>query len=161
MTTPGEPLTWLLSTIAKDHGDTCVLFPFGEAAVYGRVVVNGRGMGAHRAALILSGSFPPPPPRDHALHSCDTPRCVNLRHLTWGTNAQNRQQSVDRGRIQWGAARHNARLTADDVQAIRLSAEQGAVLATQYGVGRTTIYAIRNGQNWRNLPWPNRLRTPR
>jgi hypothetical protein len=50
---------------------------------------------AHRYAFFLrNGRWP----KKLALHSCDTPACVNPDHLTDGTQKENIQQCVARGR---------------------------------------------------------------
>lgn len=45
----------------------------------------------------------------------------------------------------------NAKLTADDVATIRTLLEQGhstMTIARRYGVGQTTIMAIKQGKSW-------------
>ena len=76
------------------ESDDCLLWPFG-VMVYGYGAANGRG--AHNL-ICEKAHGPPPKDRRHALHSCDTPRCVNKRHLRWGNQADNMQDAVARGR---------------------------------------------------------------
>ena len=69
---------------------------------YGMVRVTddlGRRMvQATRAALYLdSGSWPPPWPVGHILHSCDNPSCVRPDHLRVGTHAENMMDKVRSG----------------------------------------------------------------
>ena len=42
--------------------------------------------------------YGPIPDGKHVLHSCDNPSCVNLKHLSLGTNKQNSVDSVLKGR---------------------------------------------------------------
>ncbi len=61
---------------------------------YGSFFANGRIVGAHRYSLQMSGVEL----RDKcALHTCDTPACVNPAHLYAGTKKDNARDAVDRG----------------------------------------------------------------
>lgn len=64
---------------------------------YGRFKIGGRQLGAHKVSYILhEGDY------DQSNlelgHSCDNPSCINPKHLTPVTHAENIQQSLDRGR---------------------------------------------------------------
>lgn len=64
---------------------------------YGRVSIDGKYCGAHRAAwMLLRG---PIPKGLHILHKCDVPCCVNPDHLYPGTHSQNMCDAVRRGRV--------------------------------------------------------------
>lgn len=79
-------------------------------------------------------------------HKCDNPPCCNPAHLEIGTHEENMQDMVDRGRH-----KGNAKLTPDQVTAIRRARMRGtavASLAARYGVSESTISAAAGGQNW-------------
>lgn len=63
---------------------------------YGRVMVDGRTMGAHRIAY--EESHGPVPDGLVVMHSCDNPSCVNPDHLRVGTQAENIQDRDAKGR---------------------------------------------------------------
>lgn len=87
-------------------------------------------------------------------HHCDNPPCVRPDHLFLGTPKENTQDMRSKGRGSYGMNRWSARLSEDDVRAIRAALAQGIIgraLARQYGVAGTTISAIRTRTNWTYL----------
>jgi len=81
-------------------------------------------------------------------HRCDTPACVNPDHLFLGTNADNQADKVAKGRQARGEGNGRAKITADDVRAIRASSETRAQIARRYGLGWSTVNDIRKGRRW-------------
>ena len=73
---------------------------------YGGIKVDGKQMGAHRRSWVLANG--PIPDRLHVLHKCDTPSCVNPSHLFLGTNYDNVQDMVRKGRARGGNGAYKA-----------------------------------------------------
>jgi hypothetical protein len=119
---------------------------------YGIIHVDGKRRYAHRYSYELHNA---PLGKLHALHSCDNPACVNPDHLRAGTHQDNMRDAKDRDRFAKLAGQDHpcAKLTAEQVQEIRSGDKNinGAAVARAYGVSKSTIYAIRNGSNWRRL----------
>lgn len=114
---------------------------------YGCVTVDGKSKYAHRVAWELTNG--PVPDGFNVLHSCDNPPCCRPDHLFLGTHDDNMKDKASKHR----APRANAKLTEDDVAAIRAAAvdrRYGWVpkIAKQYGVSTHTVYAIVYGQTW-------------
>lgn len=96
----------------------------------------------------------------HVLHSCDNPRCVNPSHLFIGTDQDNADDKISKGRQ--GAARgernKGCKLTNKQVLEIRrvhnkcLGSKNGTKnLASKYNVHPSTIQRIVNNKRWRHL----------
>lgn len=118
---------------------------------YGIVRLEGRTQTAHRVAYKKEhGDIPE---GMVIMHLCDNPSCVNPAHLQLGTQSQNRQDCVNKGRTNSpsGEAHYNAKLTADIVLEIRSSTLNNAQLANIYGISRRTISDARRGKTWRNI----------
>lgn len=69
--------------------------------------------------------YGPTPPGVCVLHKCDTPACVNPNHLRLGTHADNMADKVRRGRQARGERHTRAKLTRNDVDAIRWAVSMG------------------------------------
>ena len=72
---------------------------------YGVFRIDGKLYSAHRVSAYLAGKCGLNcrcPKTDIVLHDCDNPLCVNPDHLIVGSQKENIQQSIERGR--WGGA---------------------------------------------------------
>src|SRR5262245_11761451 len=85
-----------------------------------------------------------------ALHSCDTPRCLEPAHLYEGTKKQNARDRYSRGRDRHlkGAAHARAVLTQAFSRRILKSDAHPLHLAKHYKVSVHTIYRVLNGTHW-------------
>jgi len=122
---------------------------------YGRIRKGGRQpkLGAHRIAWQLAhGAIP-----DGlcVLHHCDNPFCMNPKHLFLGTHADNAQDRDNKGRQAkgdsiklFGEKNGQAKLTREDIWAIRKDKRSQYVLGPLYGVDPTQISRIRRGVHW-------------
>lgn len=120
---------------------------------YGLLTINGEQVPAHRFAYqwfigeISDGLF--------VCHSCDNPPCVNPSHLFLGTHSDNMRDASDKGRLKnggrEGAKNGRAKLTEDDVRAIRAASGTLHEIAEQFGVKHAIIGKIRTQKAWRHI----------
>lgn len=133
---------------------------------YGYVSIRGKHFMASHLSWMLHHVRAVPPGRQ-VLHACDNPPCVNPAHLSVGTILENMDDMVRRGRSTLGRKRTapsfgrqgegngRAKLTADDVLAIRAAAARSRVnkeaLGRQYDVSGNLIGKIISGHLWPHL----------
>lgn len=115
---------------------------FMWASVYGRM----RPVGAHRAAWELTHG--PIPAGYHIIHSCDTPLCVNVKHLTVGTAIDNMQDASKKGRLNVPHHRRR-RFTDEQVAEMRALCREGRTqqsVADQFGVSKAYVCLLLSGK---------------
>lgn len=119
---------------------------------YGHIKVDGRMQGVHRKALELKLGRSLLPD-EQACHKCDVRLCINEDHLFAGTNADNAADMAAKKRSVQprGEQASRAKLTAEQVLAIRADTRSLREIARAYGVWRTTIEAIKYGRTWTHL----------
>jgi hypothetical protein len=121
---------------------------------YGSFRSGNRMQRAHRVSYEMHCG---PIPADMlVLHRCDNPGCVNPDHLFVGTNADNMADKVAKGRQAHfcpgrGEAAPNARLTENQVFAIRAASEPIREIAEKFGMSRRHIEDIRNRKSWAHI----------
>ena len=123
------------------------------AVGYGQVVIDGRGVYAHRLAFELANGRTLAPD-EQVRHSCDNRRCVNPRHLGVGSFYDNMQDAIERNRFRHTESHWNAKLTADEVRMIRKLGAAGIrhqTIAETYGVCRSAVTNIVNRKAWRQI----------
>lgn len=162
---PIEQRFW--SKVAKAGDDQCWLWTASTSKGYGSLWPDKeaqakglRNLGAHVFSYVLHHG--PIPPGLCVLHSCDTPLCVNPKHLGLGTHLENAQQRNARGR-HWvrptfgpknvGSANGHAKLTESDVSKIKAALTNNArgvaaALARQYGITPSIVSMIKTGRIW-------------
>lgn len=93
-----------------------------------------------------------------ALHSCDNPACINPSHLRPGTQQDNVNDAVARGRMKnpptgmhKGESHAFAKLDFEKVRFIKTSRLSARYLAKQFGVARQTIDQVRSGKCWKEV----------
>lgn len=90
-------------------------------------------------------------------HKCDVRNCINPTHLFVGTWRDNAQDMIQKRRHKFGEEHHHAKLTWDDVIAIRETHSKGLMssteLAAKYEMCRRQINAIVSRCSWRVSPW--------
>lgn len=80
-------------------------------------------------------------------HKCDNPLCINPKHLEIGTQLDNVQDRVLRGRT-------NAKVTKEQVVEIRILRTEGVSakeLAAKYGLTVRTIHSLLSKHHWKHV----------
>lgn len=152
-----SPLLALLEAI-KIETDDCIETPTCRLPLgYGVIRFDGRNERAHRVAYAFANGLAMADLTGvHVLHQCDNPPCVNPRHLKAGTHLDNMHDMFAKGRRQAaiGERASKAKLNAGQVIEIRRRAaagEKDRPLAAAFGIGETSIRAIRLGKSWRHV----------
>lgn len=139
---PADCWVWTGARLLNEGGD------------YGRFHFDGGEVRAHIFMYeLVNGEL------DDGLlvrHVCDNPPCVNPAHLLSGTNKDNMQDKVERGRSpnRKGERHPLARLTDDDVRRIRILAGSGVGygdIAASYKMSRQQIQKIVLRINWGHI----------
>jgi hypothetical protein len=117
---------------------------------YGRIWIDGRGWYVHRLMWELQRG--PIPSGLCCLHSCDRPICCEIQHLSLGTQQDNVDDMIARGRQAKGSAQGSSKLTSFKVWQIRKIISLGRFsdprIAEMFGVEAGTIRSIRYRHSW-------------
>lgn len=120
---------------------------------YGSTWIQGKSELAHRVAwFLIYGKWPTP----CGLHKCDNPPCCNPDHLFEGTDQDNSNDKIRKGRFNAlsGIKNGRAKLRLIDIEKIRKEYGTGRTshrkLAVKYQVNQSHIARIVRGKAWAN-----------
>lgn len=110
-----------------------------------------RTQGAHRISFQLAGGTIPE--GKSVCHTCDNPGCVNPNHLWVGSNQDNVDDSVRKGRWTRGEKSGMAKLTDKDVREMRerYPAESYEAIARAFRVSKKTARSAIIGETWKHV----------
>ena len=134
--------------------DECINWPYGiDHHGYGVVHVDGKRTLAHRQSAIVHHGHPP---EGHfACHSCGNKKCINPRHVYWGTRKNNYDDAIEIGEMAHSEENGMAKLTNIQVAEIKtmLASETHTInqIAQMYGRNYITIHDIKSGRTWRRV----------
>lgn len=146
---------WLWTASLRNKGYGAFSYTIDGATVHDR---------AHRLSFVLHGGELAK--GECVLHRCDVPQCVNPAHLFAGTKATNNADMLAKGRhvpggthcgignYERGITHHNARLTEDDVIAIRNDRKGGMTfsqISKKYGLAIGHVFRIIKRTAWKNV----------
>lgn len=135
--------------------DTCWFWKAGTSKQgYGQFSVNLKQKYTHRISWeIAYGDIPR---GQEVLHTCDNPSCVRPEHLFLGTQNDNMQDCIRKGRHVdpphfSGEDHPSSKLTLEQVREIRSNVGNNtqAELARKFGITRMAIWNIQNGLSWK------------
>lgn len=144
--------TWLCKDLRErfyakvEKTETCWLWTGALLRTgYGSIRINKKSERAHRVAYELE--IEKIPTGMLLRHICDNKRCVNPSHLIVGTHKENSVDALDRGQHLVGERDPKAKLSNNDVAAIRTLLASGATgryTARLFGVTEGHISMIKN-----------------
>jgi hypothetical protein len=136
--------------------NACWLWTASTVKGYGQIGAGGTGgrmLKAHRVSWemhngqILDGMG--------VLHSCDTPLCVNPKHLFLGTTADNNKDMVEKGRqVRGSRVAHKTSLTEAKVLEMKLLLKIGQIrseISKKFNVTMNVVNEIASGRTWRHV----------
>lgn len=135
------------------HLGPCWLWTGFKPLGYGQIYSDGKRYGAHRFSFLLthghiSGGM-------NICHHCDNPACVNPEHLFEGTDKDNSQDALKKGRLYIAKNEQHKRskLTWDNVNEIRrlhnLGTSKGEI-GLKFGLTKQNVMSIVNNKTWKS-----------
>ena len=133
--------------------NTCWLWNgYKHRSGYGNIKVDGKVIKTHRLSwTIHNGEIPK---GMCVLHKCDVRSCVNPKHLFLGTQRDNLDDMVKKGRSNHGEKHPLALLTKKDVLRIRMLFKKEksiSELAEKFNVGYHVIWFIVRNKSWKQI----------
>lgn len=124
----------------------CLIW-LGGSSRYARIWWKGENKDIHRLVYkMYTGEEP-----EVVRHTCDNELCWNFLHLKPGTQQDNIDDKVAKGRQAYGEKHGMARLTEEQVLQIRASNMMNTELGEQFDVSSQTIGRIKRNETWKYL----------
>lgn len=146
--------TFFYAALASET-DECIVWPFSrDAKGYAMFALPGyKSRRGHRLIYqIATGETLGH--EELVMHSCDNPPCLNPRHLSKGTNADNLGDMVRKGRSHHGQRHYMTRLSEDQARQVRELRRRGVpstAVAEQFGISASSVRSIASGETWKHL----------
>lgn len=122
---------------------------------YGLFHLNKKARSAHRVSWTMANGEIPA--NMCVCHTCDSPSCVNPKHLWIGTHKDNMEDRENKNRniVPQGSKHGMSKLKEWQIPVIRAMIKSGlwtqAGIGRVFGVGQDTISYIKCGKLWRHV----------
>lgn len=139
----------------RGHDDCWLWTAHFNGNGYGEIKADApqrRNLIASRVAWELTSG--PIPIGLMVLHKCDTPACVNPRHLRLGDQLDNMGEASQRDRTASGSRHGVSKITEADALEIKRRLAKGEAqekIGRDYGLSQTAVGFIKRGKTWRRV----------
>ena len=122
---------------------------------YGGFNINGKCTASHRFSW--EWHYGKVPIEMCVCHHCDNPKCVRPDHLFLGTNQDNTNDMVNKGRSANSVGENNSNSKLTEIQVIEirklydLKKRNGGKIARKYGIVKETVYDIVHRKRWKHI----------
>lgn len=127
---------------------TCWLWQRGkDKDGYGKFSIRGKDLRAHKYSYMLfNGVYPL---NMLVCHTCDTPACVNPKHLFIGSHQDNVNDMISKKRNVYGTKCHNAKYSFKFISQVRNEARvyTQSYLSQKYQISKSTIQGWVSNRN--------------
>lgn len=160
MSTAVERRPWPSNPRVQAGSDGSVVGPSGRVLrpsfnTHGYLSVSVRVGGVWKTrpvhSIVCEAFHGPRPDGMEVAHGNGDKADCSSANLSWKTRPENHADKIVHGTAWRGEKHHKAKLTVDQVRAIRIAVDAGIAqraLARQYGVSRRAISFIVSRQNW-------------
>lgn len=139
----------LQSYCAPEPNSGCWIWVGGSNGRYGVATWRNKRWYAHRLSLVAHGGQTAED--DVVCHRCDVPLCINPAHLFAASQSTNLADMRAKGRAPDGDRHGMAKLSPNQVIAIRADRRMLREIAGEYAISEATVSFIRNGKRWQCL----------
>lgn len=148
----GTALKFIDEVVLPFQGEVCLVWPYTRNGHgYAQLRIGGKSVGAYRHVCGLING-PAPTPDHEAAHSCGNGHlgCVNPQHLRWATSFENQADRLVHGTDCRGEKSPLAKLSAEQVLAIRRmeGATSPSEIARQFGTTLQNVRLIQKRKRW-------------
>ena len=151
----GTPIERFFKNIKDENTSDCWLWKtYNHNDGYGTLHINRKRIYAHRYSWIIH--YGEIPKGLFVCHKCDNPKCVNPEHLFLGTNTDNVNDMIKKGRKKQakGNDYSRAKLKSEDVIDIRKMMKEGKKaieIAKLYKITAQHVRIIYRKLNWAHI----------
>lgn len=121
-----------------------------EGRVYCGLWKNGKQKIVKPHRLVLKAFVGECPEGMEGCHNDGNPQNNHISNLRWDTPKNNHADKIRHGTTNRGERCGTAKLTLEQVRAIRLDTRFQRIIAEEYGVKQNAISRIKNGHRWQH-----------